>query len=253
MSLPTKWGLFSQRSVRVARDSIAAVLRMDPGLSEVPPKVLFTLQSPADIAQYVVGSDADIGGFSSARLDLDNEGRGRFSGEIRTDVRPQMQGKMRSGYAGFRNKVLRRSGQSALMLTLSLKMRPSLFGNVTDDLSLYKYLSLRVRSGGDPRTRNAYFVNVQTDGPVQSDLWQHRLYLRGDGTWEDVLVPLNKFILTNSGEAVNSDMTMMKEAIRSVGISLLGGNANIQGKFELGIESISATNDSSTGTQEKQH
>ena len=55
-------------------------------------------------------------------------------------------------------------------------------------------------------------------------------------------VPLNKFILVNSGEAVNSDMAMMTEAIRSIGVSLLGGNANIHGKFELGLDSISATN-----------
>lgn len=56
-------------------------------------------------------------------------------------------------------------------------------------------------------------------------------------------MPLSKFILTNSGEAVNSEMTMMAEAVRSVGISLLGGNANIHGKFELAIESIGATNE----------
>lgn len=139
-------------------------------------------------------------------------------------------------------------------------MRPSLFGLVTDDLSLFKYLSLRVRAGGDPKTHNGYFVNIQTDGPVETDLWQHRLYLRGNGDWEDVLVnppvifptivlildsqlPLNNFMLTNSGEAVNTDMTMMKESVKSIGISLLGGNANIHGKFELTIDSIGATNE----------
>jgi len=227
MALPTKWALFTQRSLRVARDNVAAVLRMDPGHSESGPKQLFTFRSPADIAQYVVGSDADIGGYSTAKLELTKEDYGRFYGEIRTDVKPQLQGKMKSGYAGFRNK-----------------MRPSLFGNVTDDLSLYKYLALRVRAGGDPRTRNAYFVNIQTDGPIESDLWQHRLYLRGNGDWEDVLVPFNNFILTNSGEAVNTDLVMMREAIRSVGISILGGNVNVQGKFELGLDSINATNES---------
>jgi NADH dehydrogenase [ubiquinone] 1 alpha subcomplex assembly factor 1 len=50
-------------------------------------------------------------------------------------------------------------------------------------------------------------------------------------------------MLTNSGEAVSSDMRMMQEAIRSVGISLLGGKANIQGHFELGIDCIGATNE----------
>ncbi|KAG9017146.1 hypothetical protein FRB90_001570 [Tulasnella sp. 427] len=210
----------------MAKDQISAVLRMDPGYSQSPPKTLFTFKNSADIAQYVVGSDSDIGGYSSAKLDLDPHGHGRFSGELRTEVRPQMQGKMKSGYAGFRNK-----------------MRPSLFGNVTDDLSLYKYLCLRVKAGGDPQTRNGYFVNIQTDGPIETDLWQHRLYLRGDGEWENVLVPLHKFILTNSGEAVNSEMAMMSESIKSIGISLLGSNANLQGKFELGIDYIGATAD----------
>lgn len=56
-------------------------------------------------------------------------------------------------------------------------------------------------------------------------------------------MPLHKFILTNSGEAVNSNMAMMSESIKSIGISLLGGNANIQGKFELGIDYIGATTD----------
>ncbi|KAG8964796.1 hypothetical protein FRC00_001143 [Tulasnella sp. 408] len=226
MAIPSKWTLFAQRSARVAKDQVAAVLRMDPGYSHSPPKTLFAFKTQADIPQYVVGSDADIGGYSSAKLELDPQGHGRFFGEIRTEVRPQMQGKMRSGYAGFRNK-----------------MRPSLFGNVTDDLSLYKYLCLRVKAGGDPQTRNGYFVNIQTDGPIETDLWQHRLYLRGNGQWEDVLVPLHKFILTNSGEAVNSNMAMMSESIKSIGISLLGGNANIQGKFELGIDYIGATTD----------
>lgn len=78
---------------------------MDPGYAHAPPKALFAFKTPTDIAQYVVGSDADIGGFSSAKLELDSQGHGRFFGDIRTEVRPQMQGKMRSGYAGFRNKV----------------------------------------------------------------------------------------------------------------------------------------------------
>lgn len=62
---------------------------------------------------------------------------------------------------------------------------------MVDDLSLYDYLALRVRTSGEPRTRSAYFVNLQTDGPVPSDLWQHRLFLNeeADGkTWEDVIV-----------------------------------------------------------------
>lgn len=66
--------------------------------------------------------------------------------------------------------------------------RPTLFGQVYDDLSLHKFLALRVRGAGDPQTRNSYFVNIQTDGPVQTDLWQHRLFFQTDGDWEDIMV-----------------------------------------------------------------
>jgi NADH dehydrogenase [ubiquinone] 1 alpha subcomplex assembly factor 1 len=58
-----------------------------------------------------------------------------------------------------------------------------------DDVSGYEYLALRLRAAGDPRTHNSYFVNIQTDGPIHTDLWQHRLYFRRqDNTWEDVFV-----------------------------------------------------------------
>ena len=64
-----------------------------------------------------------------------------------------------------------------------------MFGNLLDDASGYDYLALRLRAGGDPVTHNSYFVNVQTTGPIQTDLWQHRLYFRrGDNKWEDVFV-----------------------------------------------------------------
>ena len=46
-----------------------------------------------------------------------------------------------------------------------------------------------MRAAGHPRTRGSYFVNIQTEGPTNDDLWQHRLYFtRDDGGWEDVFV-----------------------------------------------------------------
>lgn len=78
---------------------------MNPVYRDDSVKTLFTFRSPADMAQYLVGSDSDIGGYSTAKLDLDSEGRGKFWGELRTDVKPAMLGKMKSGYVGFRNKV----------------------------------------------------------------------------------------------------------------------------------------------------
>jgi NADH dehydrogenase [ubiquinone] 1 alpha subcomplex assembly factor 1 len=64
-----------------------------------------------------------------------------------------------------------------------------LFGELTDDVSNHRFLALRVRAAGHPRTRGSYFVNVQTEGPTNDDLWQHRMYFsRDDGGWEDVFV-----------------------------------------------------------------
>jgi len=132
---------------------------------------------------------------------------------------------MRSGYAGFRNRV-----------------RTTLFGNMTDDLTLHNYLALRVRAAGDPRTRTAYFVNVQTEGEIPTDLWQHRLYLpeNSGNTWENVIIPLDSFVLTSAGETASDQVSMIRSRIRSVGISILGGNAKVGGPYELGIDYIGA-------------
>ncbi len=58
-----------------------------------------------------------------------------------------------------------------------------------EDIEHHDYLALRVRAGGEPATREAYFVNLRTEGLVQADIWQHRLFFRRtDGGWEDVYV-----------------------------------------------------------------
>lgn len=71
------------------------------------PKTLATFRSKQDLSHYITGCDADIGGNSSCKLDLGPDGKGRFWGEMRLDVRPGMEKKIRGGYAGFRNKVRR--------------------------------------------------------------------------------------------------------------------------------------------------
>lgn len=77
------------------------------------------------------------------------------------------------------------------------KPRPTLFGELTEDVSNHEYLALRVRARGHPRTRNSYFVNLQTDGPITTDLWQHRMFFRrDDGGWEDIFVRREASCLT---------------------------------------------------------
>ena len=201
------------------------------------PMTLLSFSKREDIAQFATGCDADIGGTSTVRLDADedaerNAGSGsaltmRFWGEMSLAVKPQLQGRIRGGYAGFRSKP-----------------RPTLFGEMTDDVSNHKYLALRLRLGGSPRTRNSYFVNLQTDGPITTDLWQHRLYFqRNDGGWEDIFIPFENFVLTNTGELVSEQIEMLRERVRTIGISLLGGNSGVSGPYDLGIASIRAVNE----------
>ncbi|OCB84741.1 complex I intermediate-associated protein CIA30 [Sanghuangporus baumii] len=219
--MASKWAAFMtrwNRSTQVLRDNTSAILRMD-GLNPPnrSPMSLCSFNTKEDLQRYSIGVDSDVGGTSTARLDFvpnphDSNGKGtaRFWGDMR------------------------------------LGSRPTLFGELADDISNHEYLALRVRAGGHPRTRNAYFVNLQTDSPISGELWQHRLYFRrNDGSWEDIFIPFSAFALTSYGELATgraSEVTIEEDRIRWLGISLLGGNAGVAGPFELGLDSIKAVN-----------
>ncbi|KAK7044219.1 hypothetical protein VNI00_007941 [Paramarasmius palmivorus] len=200
------------------------------------PRTLFSFNTPEGVQMMATGSDRDIGGNSTVHFDLDttpkvNEPIGkpataRFWGNMRLDVQPKYQGRIRGGYAAFRNK-----------------RRMSLFGEMLEDIEFHEYLALRVRLGGDPSTHNAYFVNLQTNGPISTDLWQHRLFFkRTDNRWEDIFIPFRNFVRTNNGELSEIQLEMSNK-LRSVGISVLGGNSGSAGAYELGIDSIRVVNE----------
>lgn len=56
-------------------------------------------------------------------------------------------------------------------------------------------------------------------------------------------IPFENFILTNTGELVQHQITMFRQRIRTVGISMLGGNSGVSGPYDLGIHSIRAVNE----------
>lgn len=89
----------------------AQVARME-GANEPnrKPITLFTLNSHEDLSQFATGCDADIGGTSSANLTLEQPSPtekpfAKFWGDMRLAVHANLQGRIRGGYAGFRNKV----------------------------------------------------------------------------------------------------------------------------------------------------
>ncbi|KDQ59168.1 hypothetical protein JAAARDRAFT_127977 [Jaapia argillacea MUCL 33604] len=232
MSL-SRWSLYLNRSAQVLRDNTSKVLRMSGTDDPIrTPLTLFRFNTAADIQQCALGCDADIGGSSTTNLELDEkqlcdgQPTAKFLGNMSLAVKKELEGRIRGGYAGFRNKN-----------------RPTLFGEIVEDVTFHRYLALRARVAGHPRTRNSYYVNIQTDGPITTDLWQHRLYFgRNDGSWEDLYIPFEDFVLTNAGEVAPNQISMLRHRIRTVGISILGGNTGVEGPYELNVDSIRAVN-----------
>jgi hypothetical protein len=77
------------------------------------PRLLYSFNTPEQASDVVLGCDADVGGFSSVNFALDTTseservGRptGKFFGNLRLDVRPELIGRINSGYAGFKTEV----------------------------------------------------------------------------------------------------------------------------------------------------
>lgn len=105
----------------------------------------------------------------------------------------------------------------------------------------------------------------------RSDLFQHRLPLPSPNNlaaankWQTVHIPLSSFVLTNSGALSETQITMLKSKVRTVGLSILGSERvqestatsdeeglegshtalqevgpGVEGKFELGIRKVEA-------------
>ena len=49
--------------------------------------------------------------------------------------------------------------------------------------------------------------------------------------------------MTKAGTINTQPVSMLRERVRSVGVSLLGGNSGIEGPYELGIDEIRAVNE----------
>jgi NADH dehydrogenase [ubiquinone] 1 alpha subcomplex assembly factor 1 len=176
-------------------------------------------------------SDADTGGFSRVSLDWmppvstskpapseNIHGHVKFHGNISIELpvnKPHIQ---RTGYAAWR----------------TLDRLPTIFGKSLWDIDPYTYLALRIKSDG-----RKYFVNVQTESIVPTDIHQHRLYARRPGEWETVLIKWNEFVRTNHGVVVEPQTELLRQKVRTVGIGLID---RIPGPFELCIERIWATN-----------
>ncbi|KAL7268636.1 hypothetical protein RUND412_008730 [Rhizina undulata] len=209
--------------------SITAI-KLQALTSEYADLEIHSFRDPRSLGYIKVFSDADMGGFSKASLELvpfasaaqssSDSGTStyaRFHGSISIELPPDRSEIQRSGYAAFR----------------TLEPRMTLFGRKFIDVDPYRYLALRVKSDGAK-----YFVNVQTDSVVVTDLHQHRLYAKRIGEWETVYIPFNEFVRTNYGQLIEPQGEMIKRKVTTVGIGLID---RVPGPFEICIDRIWAT------------
>ncbi|KAJ6577386.1 NADH:ubiquinone oxidoreductase complex I intermediate-associated protein 30 [Mycena capillaripes] len=200
------------------------------------PRLLYSFNTPTEVSEVVLGCDGDIGGFSTVNFTLDTtsetEDIGRptakFHGNLRLDVRPDLVGRINSGYAGFKTQA-----------------RTTFFGKITDNVYFHDYLALRVRAAGDPVLHKSYVVNVQTlDGMSQMTLWQQQLKIRRqDNDWETIYLPFENFRVFTLGEPSPYPESIDRENILTVGVAVLGGNHHASGPYELGLDSIWVANE----------
>ncbi|KAK4168570.1 hypothetical protein QBC43DRAFT_309137 [Cladorrhinum sp. PSN259] len=189
------------------------------------PYELHIFDTPSSAQDCKVFTDEEIGGTSTAQLDFvpasspQSRPFARFHGNISTSLPKDRPDIKRTGYAAFRTR----------------DRPPTVFGRSLWNIDPYVYLALRVRSDG-----RSYFVNVQTESVIPTDLHQHRLFVKKPGEWETVLIKWNMFVRTNHGFVVEPQTEILRQKVKSIGFGLTD---RIPGPFELCVERVWATND----------
>ncbi|KAJ7237160.1 hypothetical protein C8J57DRAFT_1568912 [Mycena rebaudengoi] len=191
------------------------------------PRTLFSLNTPAEIAEVAQGATRIFDLDTTSETESVGRPTGKFHGHMRLDVRPEMVGRINSGYAGFKTKT-----------------QSSLFGKITDHADFHYYLALRARAAGNPVLHSSYFVNMQVDDTMsQITVWQHRLeFQREDNGWETVFLPFDRFQPFTKDETSSYADLIDRERIMSVGISVLGGHNNASDPYELALDLVWVTN-----------
>lgn len=198
----------------------------------VAKQAIVDFKRPNELANILVRSDQELGGFSTAALDIvddkdGNPSHAHFHGVLNLDLPKNRPDIVQSGYAMFRTR-----DQPAGNALQRLFDGNAQYGSGTYwDWETCTHLMLKVK--GD---RRKYFINIQAESALPTDIYQHRLFLKSPGQWETVLVPLKDFILTNWG-VIQEQRTMNLNQVKTVGIGLIDKQ---YGPFSLQIESMEA-------------
>ena len=217
-------GEYLRRSVQYIKQQTKQAMDLKPRM--VDRETLFRFNTKEELRQWIVGSDADIGGLSEAYWAHTTNNTALLYGRLSMELPPQSRID-KSGYVGIRSK----------------EKPVVLFHRPVMDVSQFQYLQIRAK--GDCHT---WLVNLRTRSFLPSHVWQARLVFSTPGQWETVAIPFNDFVLTNKGFIVDVSQdgsilpfnkrrnTLDTASITTIGLSLL----RQPGAFELELQSIEA-------------
>ncbi|PVV00533.1 hypothetical protein BB560_005083 [Smittium megazygosporum] len=168
------------------------------------------------ISNFIKGCDADIGGFSSVNFEYSNKAS-HFFGYISKQL-PENKKVKKTGYAMIKSN----------------KFSFSFDNNGYLDTSVCRYLAIHAKFD-----HRKYNLNVLYPSALKKDIHQHVLQNKYINRWETVIIPLSNFALTNNGIIVSSQMSMYRQKVESIGLSV---SDKKEGPFKLSIAWIKMFN-----------
>ncbi|KAI5073775.1 hypothetical protein GOP47_0011788 [Adiantum capillus-veneris] len=191
-----------------------------------PPKELslFRFSSQDDLRKWIVHSDSDYGGLSSAGLELggDTNKTAVFSGTLSEELREPGIGRIaRSGFSGMR----------------------TIQGCSSFDLDSFDTLALRVKGDG-----RCYVSTIRTQswwGTFEdANTWQSMIFAPKD-EWFEVMIPLSRYLPTMKGKIIELKSEMNQSRVCGMGLAVsvngcLEGAVVGPGDFRLELDWIKA-------------
>ncbi|KAI5806880.1 complex I intermediate-associated protein 30-domain-containing protein [Geopyxis carbonaria] len=225
-SIPTGFVKRNLEQMSIAANRVLSVGGLNSPVSDLE---LISFRDSSTTQGLKVFTDQGIGGFSQAQMDsvhlppstLDSDAPAqyaRFHGTISIELPTNQPNVERSGFAAWRTQ----------------DPQWTLLGRAVFNCEAHAFLALRIKSDG-----SKYYVNLQSDSMVTSDLFQHRLFTKKPGQWETVYLPFTDFVKMHMGGVMKRQERIPQNNLTTVGLGLID---RIPGPFELCIEAIWATN-----------
>eukprot|EP00250_Pteridium_aquilinum_P011782 c20300_g1_i1 orf=313-1059(-) len=166
-----------------------------------PPRELslFNFSSQDDLRKWIVYSDSEHGGLSSAGLELNGDANATaiFSGSLSEDLKEPGYGKIvRSGFSGMRTNQ----------------------GAGRFDLDPFDTIAFRLKGDG-----RCYVSTLRTEswwGTFEdANIWQSMIFTPKD-EWFEVMIPLDRYLPTMKGKIIEIKNDMNRSRVCGLGLAL---------------------------------